>query len=302
MSESQVPVDLFNPGQVFACIGLVEAADVLLGNAQGVFAWDSSGARFRVAAEGDERPVARIQRFLDEAEVIARAPHGSPSLDKWKKGKKGEEEKKDWGDVRHDEPDAPFPFRDPGAPEKLPAVLRDASGAELEIDYWGDTTQRDNVKFWTGPNGYPGTALVRDGLKLMRGKLQQYEGDPFALFATQSSSFRFDWRRDYVPKDAGFSPNKHDKIVMRGFPFVEILAAVGMTHARPARLTKTKLAYRYGALGGDELCDPVLLRASLGTEAPPVPGRPFRRFVMHMDWPGQEGQARCITHVIEEEV
>lgn len=37
MTEASIPVDLLNPGQVFACIGFLEAADVLLGEAMGVF-------------------------------------------------------------------------------------------------------------------------------------------------------------------------------------------------------------------------------------------------------------------------
>jgi CRISPR-associated protein Csx14 len=35
MSEAVIPVDLFNPGQVFASLGFLEAADVLLGDAEG---------------------------------------------------------------------------------------------------------------------------------------------------------------------------------------------------------------------------------------------------------------------------
>ena len=37
MAESSIPVDLFNPGQVFACLGFLEAADVLCGHAEGRF-------------------------------------------------------------------------------------------------------------------------------------------------------------------------------------------------------------------------------------------------------------------------
>ena len=88
---------------------------------------------------------------------------------------------------------------------------------------------------------------------------------------------------------------------MVGFPLVEVLASVGMTHARPSR--KSKLEYRYGVLGQDdgELLAPLFHRAALGASNP-IPGRPFRRFVMHLDWPGKEGQARCISQVMEEEI
>ena len=72
MGVSVVPVDLTNPGQVFACLGFAEAADVLLGQAEGGFDWQHSDrVRFQLEASGDEAPVARVLRFLDEAAVIA---------------------------------------------------------------------------------------------------------------------------------------------------------------------------------------------------------------------------------------
>ena len=296
MADSTIPVDLLNPGQVFACLGILEAANSLLGNATAAFDWSGGQeTTFRVSATGTEPPVERIMRFLEEARIITRAPAGSANRDGWKAS---------WGDApESDEPGIPFPFPDPSSPATLPVVLRDDAGNEIGIDYWGDATRRDNVKFWAGAAGYPGAAVVRDAIKIVRGKMRQHANDPFALFGAQSNSFRFDWRRDYIPSQEGFSPNKHGKnIQMVGFPLVEILASIGMTHARPSR--KSKLEYRYGVLGHDNgpLVEPVFHRAALGADASPVPGRSFRRFTMHLDWPGQEDQARCITQVSEEEV
>ena len=238
MAESTIPVDLRNPGQVFACLGLLEAAETLLGNAAGVFAWGGTQETFRIATNGEEQPVSRVLRFLDAATVIARAPDGSTNFEKWLPA---------WGDREFDQPGDPFPFPDPDSPATLPAVLRDDDGAEVVVDYWGDATQRDNMKFWAGSGGKPGAAILQDALELVRGRLREYESAPFALSAAQSNSFRFDWRRDYVPIDAGFSLNKHKTgiaIVPVGFPLVEILAAVGMTHARPARTDKIEYLLR----------------------------------------------------------
>lgn len=296
MADSTIPVDLLNPGQVFACLGILEAANGLLGDAIAAFDWSGGlETTFRVSATGTEPPVERVMRFLEEARIITRAPAGSANPDGWKAS---------WGDApESDDPGKPFPFPDPSSPATLPVVLRDKAGNEIALDYWGDTTRRDNVKFWAGAAGYPGAAIVRDAIKIVRGRMRQHANNPFALSGAQSSSFRFDWRRDYVPSQDGFSPNKHGKnIQMVGFPLVEICAAIGMTHARPTR--KSKLEYRYGVLGHDNgpLVEPVFHRAALGADASPVPGRSFRRFSMHLDWPGQEDQARCITHVSEEEV
>ena len=292
MGTAVVPVDLTNPGQVFACIGLAEAADILLGDAQGAFDWrKSDSARFRVAAAGHEDPVAHVLRFLDEAAVTSLAPPDSDNrTEKW-----------DITTVIGDS--YAFPFADPESPAKLPARLTDRERRFIDIDYWGDDTRRrDNVKFWAGAGGYPGAALARDALELVRGRVLDRIDDPFAVDALQSGSFRFDWRRDYVPIDAGFSPNVHRNVVMRGHPVVELLAAIGLTHARPLR--HTKLSYSYGVAGisGIGLHDLIFLRAALGARQPPFPGIQFRRFHMQLGWPGQENHARCITSVIEESV
>ena len=287
MAESAIPVDLLNPGQVVACLGIVEAADVLLGDAVGVFDWDNE--RFRVSANGGEAPVDRVLRFLKGAEIVTRVPAGSGNLGRWRKG---------WGDAPDpDPPGRPFPFPNPSSPATLPAFLRDGDG-EVAVEYWGDATNRDNFKLWAGAGGYPGAALLRDAVGLFRGNIGEYRGDPFGLAAVQTSSFRLDWRRDYIPIDAGFSPNDHRSVSMVGYPVVEVLAAIGLTNARPRR--STKLAYGYGVLGGDEPLDLVFLRAALGAEAAPLPGIPFRRFSMRLGWPGQPNQARCIVHVTEE--
>jgi len=298
MAEASIPVDLFNPGQVFACLGFLEAADVLLGDAEGGFDWsEESNVRFFVRARGEEDPVCRVLRFLESADVESIAPFGSNN---------GTEK---WG-VRTErlEPDSGFPCPDPNSPATLPARL--VSGEEscrLTIDHWCEDrprTGRDGVKFWAGSGGYPGAAIVRDALDLVHGRSAESAHAPFGLSALQSSSLRLDWRRDYIPIDAGFSLNRHSKMTAVGFPLVEVLAALGLTNARPMRVHR--LEYRYqvlgrrdgqNLLGGASTYPPVLLRAGLGCAEVPFPRRVFR---MSLSWPGQEGQARAITTVNEE--
>ena len=295
MAESSIPVDLLNPGQVFACLGLLEAADVLLGRAVAAFDWHNSAqTSFRVGAAGNDPPVGRVIDFLEEAEIVTRAPEGSPNVDRWNKG---------WGaEPTVDSTSEVFPFADPTSPATLPVLLRDHAGKELSVDYWGDSTKRDNVKFWAGSAGYPGSAILRDAINIVKGKMHQHASNPFALSGAQSNSFRFDWRRDYISVQDGFSPNKHKTIQMVGFPLVEILAAIGMSHARPKRIKK--LEYDYGVIGDREgaLVEPMFHRAALGSSSCPVPGTPFRRFTMQLDWPGRENDARCITQVTEKEI
>ena len=299
MADSTIPVDLLNPGQVFACLGILEVADVLLGDAAAAFDWNGGRkTTFRVSAAGSISPVERAMRFLEEARIVAHAPSGSSNLEGWKAS---------WGDMPEvNDAGDPFPFPDPNSPATLPVVMRDSTGNEVIIDHWGDATRRDNVKFWAGAQGKPGVAILRESIELVRAKMRHHNDDPFAVSAAQTISFRFDWRRDYIPVQDGFSPNRHKSgilpIFMVGFPLVEIFSVIGMTYARPKR--KTKLEYHYGVLGRDKgpLLPPIFHRAALGAETNPIPGRSFRRFVMHLDWPGREGQARCITHVREEEI
>ena len=68
MAEHVIPVDLYNPSQVFACLGFLEAADLLLGDAEGGFDWsDAANVAFRLGAAGDENPVAAVLEFLATA-------------------------------------------------------------------------------------------------------------------------------------------------------------------------------------------------------------------------------------------
>ncbi len=299
MAETTIPVDLLNPGQVFACIGFAEAADLLLGNARGGFDWsDETDVRFRLNADTDEDPVEAVLTFLRDAKVTSRsAQELGLNTSKW--------------DVETTEylSDVPFPFPPPASPATLSAVLSVSDGQSkfvgttIEINHWGDSrreTGRDNVKFWAGAGGYPGAALARDSLDLVRETILDHVSDPFDLNAEQSSSFRLDWRRDYIPIDIGFSLNAHSgpRFKTVGYPVVEMLAAIGLSHSRPEYLDK--LHYRYGVLGvgrDGDLFDPFFLRASLG--APDFPF-PQRTFLMNLGWPGKEGQARCVTTVYEE--
>lgn len=290
MAEASIPVDLFNPGQVFACLGFMDAAETLLGGAAATFDWsDSTETRFVLAADGAENPFEHVLRFLASAEVVAVAPTDA-LLSAWKPG---------WGRVERLGEDEPYPCAEPGSPATLIAVLRNGERA-LVLDHWGDVTRRDAVKFWGGARGYPGAALARDALQLVRERCVGAAGDPFALAASQSSSFRLDWRRDYIPIDAGFSLNAHPSINPVGYPLVELLGALGLGNARPERVSR--LAYRYAVIGRPagaplELYPPLLLRAALGNSELPFP---TRRFHMSLGSPGKEGQARAITTVIEE--
>jgi CRISPR-associated protein Csx14 len=291
MAQAHVPVDLFNPGQVFACMGFMEAVEILCGPCVGWFDYKDteSSVEFVLRAEGAQDPVMETLRFLRAANAHSIAPRGSDlTTQKW-----------EVETLQRD--DTVFPCPTPDSPAPLPILLKNEERSIL-IEHWADGSDRDNVKFWAGAGGYPGAALARDALNLVHGlgdkAIAAAANDPFNVSAPQSSSFRFDWRRDYIPLDAGFSPNEHEGIEMVGYPFVELLAAIGMQNARPARVeARNKLDYHYGV--SSAMLPTAFARVVLGGQSL---GFPIRLFRMRLGWPGQEGQARCIVGAHEEPV
>lgn len=293
MASATIPVDLLNPGQVFGCIGILEATRLLTGKrVSGGFDWRTPGnATFTAECSGDASPVAAVLEFLAHADVSSVVRAGSSlSTDT------------PWDIPTHAlAADDALVYREPSSPAALPARLS-AGGRTLLVAHWGDTTKRDSVKFWAGAGGLPGAALLRGGLALARDQLERAFDDPFGISAPQSSSFRFDWRRDYVPIGVGFSLNNHSDLLPQGYPVTEILAAIGLSYARPLRPDpRNKLIYRYSVIGtrdGKPRQYPLpIIRAALGCAPLPFPARTFR---IDMDWPGKENQARCITNVTEE--
>ncbi len=286
IGEATIPVDLFNPGQVLGCIGLMEAAEVFFGGVRAGFDWSGATTEFKLKANIDGNPIAAVIEFLKSARATALVPAGCEhTTEKWKLASVPVAD------------GAPNAYPSPDSPATLAVRLDgqiERSSASLTIDYWGDhlkTTQRDPLKLWGGAGGYPGAALTNDALALIAGA---DERDPFAHHAPQSSAFRLDWRRDYIPIDAGFSPNEHGALKMIGYPLVELLAAVGLTYARPVR--DDRLAYRYAVIGGRTYA-PSFMRAALGGAELPFS---MRSFQMQLGWTGQEGKERCITIVTED--
>jgi CRISPR-associated protein Csx14 len=297
MAEATIPVDLRNPGQVFACLGLMEAAEILCGPCEGGFDYRGLeiGTSFTLAVTGEDDPVATTVAFLAEAQVIALAPTERLVP------------KAQWNVRTKICQGSIYPGPLPDSPAALPIVLR-VGDNELPIDHWLDdeAAGRDNVKFWAGAQGKPGAAFATDILAPLRrvgeNARSQILVDPFAFEAPLTGGFRFDWRRDYIALDAGFSPNDHKsgsgQITMVGYPLVEILAAIGMQHSRPQRPDRrNKLVYRYGV--SNARLPTMFARAVLGARGI---GFPMRIFQMRLGWPGQEGQARCIIDAEEEHI
>ena len=298
MAEARIPVDLFNPGQVFACLGFLEAADVLIGDAQGGFDWsDESDVRFVLRTAGNENPVAVVLGFLAQAKLSRWGPPGY--RDPPPKVKIGKSESAGNAEAQDDatEPIAlvtadcfPGPV---GDRMTLPIRLAVDNGRCVELGHWADESSRDSFKLYAGNRSAAGIAaamlrghLGSKGQVLQKGIAQLWTDaraeltkSPFDLLTPMGGSFNFDPRGAWTAIDAGYSPNDQGHEVVAS-PVVHLLAAWGLENARPDEYAKRKVRY---AAWGVELA-PVLARAAL---AGAIPSIPSRRFHFDLDLTGK---------------
>jgi CRISPR-associated protein Csx14 len=298
MASATIPVDLRNPGQVFACLGFMEAAEILCGPCKGGFDYQDGAiiTTFSIDTEGSDDPVAAVLRFLAGAEAKALVPNGSNfSVNQWGLATK--------------EVDAHcFPSQIPkdDKPAMLPMILTDGA-KQVPIDYWahGSATGLDNFKLWGGSGGKPGAAFACDDLQVLRdigpNALGDLAGDPFSFSSPRTSSLRFD--QGYDALNAGFALNDHKNFMrVTGYPILDLLAAVGLQNARPQRPDPgDKLAYRYGI---SNLPLPTAYARVVLSAQPlwqhPLRSFPMRIFRMQLEWSNQEGKDRYIKDVQEE--
>lgn len=304
--EAAIPVDLFNPGQVFACLGFMEAAGILLGDAAGGFDWsDDSNTHFALRATGERNPFETVLEFLAEAQPNRWGPVGYADPPP-KKGEAGEEE--DAEEEDDDDTDetaaagaAPsldlsitFPAKS-GDRMALPIRFGGENRPVVELDHWADGSSRESFKLYAGNRS--ADAIARAMLKGVRGKPSKKQkangqpGDvktkgvrqlwkedraalvkaPFDVLTPMGGSFNFDPRGAWTAIDAGYSPNEH-KHTIEASPVVEFLAAWGLENARPIEFGLRRV--RYTAWGVN--LPPILARAALAGALPAVPSRQFR--------------------------
>jgi CRISPR-associated protein Csb3 len=294
MAEASIPVDLTNPGQVFACLGFMEAADVLLGEAEGGFNWSGTNqAQFHLTARGDEDPVGAVLAFLAEAEIRRFAPIGysDPPPKKGKKRGEDDDEEADGEDDQDelvtDEAGPPaleftetFPAK-AGDRMTLPIRLGGGNRPLIELGHWADGLGRESFKLYSGNRSAAQIArAMLKGVpqKMSKGIAQLWEEDPALLVKTpfdvltpMGGSFNFDPRGAWTAIDAGYSPNDQ-KHQVAASPVVEFLAAWGLEHARP--VVSDDRQVRYVAWGIS--LPPILARAALIGAIPALPTQHFR--------------------------
>lgn len=294
MSESSIPVNLLNPGQVFACLGFLEAAEVLLGDAEGGFDWsDSANVRFRLKADGEANPFEVVLGYLANATPTRYAPTGFVAS-----STRQADEAEDGDEFDDDEEDAELPTSaamysetfpaKSGDATSLPVILKSTDGPDVMLGHWADGSSRNTFKLYAGNRSAEKIARAMIAGTREKSKKGQTIGDLKTLGINQlwikqraqliedpflstplGGSFNFDARGAWTALDAGYSPNKQ-KHQVASSSVVQVLAAWGMEHARPFEFGVRQV--RYAAWG--EMLPPVLARAALPGRA----GGSMRKF------------------------
>ena len=296
MAESSIPVNLFNPGQVFACLGFLEAADMLCGDAEGGFDWSNEEeVKFCLRVESDDNPFESVLEFLAGAKVKAVAPEG------WRPQKEPKDKKKLEGELYGQKKSKVFPSVKPATSSAMPIQIANGK-KQVVLGHWADGSSRNEFKLYAGnrsalniatamlsgtfdkpKKGQNRGALKTRGLaQLWRKQKDKLIKRPFEVTTGMGGSFNFDPRRVWTTINAGYSPDEQ-KHQVAASPVVEILAAWGLENARPDEFETRKVRYvRYAAWG--IVLPPVLARVALVGGVAVVP---MRRFRFELDTPGK---------------
>lgn len=302
MSSASIPVDLFNPGQVLACLGFLEAADVLQGGAEGGFDWQQdANATFLMTANGERNPFECVLEFLAEADPKRWGPVGYADPPPKRNARESDEDAGDDGDEPDDgsigqalELALTFYAKDADR-MALPIRIGGGNRPLVELGHWADGSSRDSFKLYAGnrsadriaramlmgvhkkptarqkAKGEPGELRTKGVVQLWAEDRKALIREPFDLLTPMGGSFNFDPRGAWTAIDAGYSPNQH-KHTIQASPVVEFLAAWGLEHTRPVRFGLRQVRY---SVWGSRL-PPMLARAALGGGLKTVPVRKFR--------------------------
>jgi CRISPR-associated protein Csx14 len=185
---------------------------------------------------------------------------------------------------------ATFPAREA---EHLALPLRfTQDGHDLDVTHWCDASSRNPFKLFAGQQRSAAIAqqMLTGVQRLWNERRGELTSDPLALTAPLGgSSFKFDARKAWTTIDAGYSPDKQTHGV-EASPVVEMLAAIGLEHARPDEFETRQV--RYGAWKA--LLPPALARPALGGARVGVPMRIFR-FTLDL-----AGKNKIVTFAREE--
>jgi CRISPR-associated protein Csx14 len=218
----RIRVDPSNPGQVFACLGLLEVASLIKYPATGRFDWNrqQTHASFELVSD------ASIDRILTEvrsAEVTQTAEKGPL----WEMIKESAEEQVEKVDLKANE-----------SSKTAPVQLKGPSWT-LIIDAWLEPDTRVSNRMFKTWAGRVGSIQLIQNLKNV-------------LEAAANISEIFEWgipmrpvgydcRSAVSADDLGYYYNKVSDVAV--YPVVDLFALIGLNHARPTNFGNNKFEY-----------------------------------------------------------
>lgn len=278
MGWAAIPVDLRNPGQVFSCMGFLEAAEILCGRAAGGFEWEGR-EQFLLEAEGAESPIQTVLAFLATARVSRLVPPGWADPPKKRSSAKKARSLVTEDETQEDVDDCQFVDVFPakkGERMELPISLGGSNWPFAHLDHWADGSGRNKFKLYAGNRS--AAKIATDMLDLFRtlwdSRRDALVASPFSELCPMGGSFNFDPRGGWTAIDAGYSPDKHKVkgASVLASPVVELMAAWGMQNARPDEHQLRQV--RYAAWRS--LLPPILARAAMSGVLAQIPRRRFR--------------------------
>jgi CRISPR-associated protein Csx14 len=213
-----VAVDPTNPGQFFACCGLLEIADRLWPGAEGWFG--EGGREFRIQGE-------KVRTLREVLEKLIQ--HPPTMIEQFENGL-------------------------PVKPIIAPLSIKLDEDKHIVLDGWtrialdkGKAVVMGNSpwNFWSGNQKSAGlwTALRAELINQLKRLTTENLEQLFSKRLFQKGRFGFDPGPAWNALDAGFSPNEQDMQVQSS-PAVELLAAVGLQRFRPL-LNKSRDGFDY---------------------------------------------------------
>jgi CRISPR-associated protein Csx14 len=215
-ADITLDVDLRNPGQFFACCGVLELAGRRWPGCEGWFVQEGSRASFNVVTYGgDNNPLGKIVDDLCGAEkMVAPVDDGDPEL----------------------------------SDDLVPVIVLPFS---LRVDWWldsyGGRRDKSELKIWAGQQT-PERVINNLG-KAWRELGPDDQNELPALFSLRrplKGRFGFDPSASWEALDVGFSPDEQGLPVQTS-PATEILAAVGLQRCRPLPVEGKRRWFTYQA-------------------------------------------------------
>jgi len=242
-------VDPTNPGQFFACCGLLELADRAWQGAEGWFEQDDRTFCLVASKSDRELSPAKLLRA-----VSATGLQGELSVELRQERERLEAKKRELGKEKKT-----LTKKDEERRKKLGGLLRSGNirlgqPFNLLLDWWQDSGE-DCPKTWAGSQ-----AVLRIAQAALAGSSKAFESDaPFHYYSVMRPAhegeddegneadsdaetdkvepFYFDSNRGAHahPLDIGFSPNAIKQLTLKAAPALEFLCLVGLQRHRPQR-------------------------------------------------------------------